>query len=79
MSFDVKGIAAIRQSNIAGARKEAIQNALKAAILEATARLMSVSVEDERFPPVKSIIIDEPDKYIKVYKIIAEMKQPDSY
>jgi len=78
-SFDVKGSADISQNDSARAREEAIQDAIENAILKATAKLMSIPVSDDRFQPVKSIIIDEPDKYVNNYKIVAEMKRPASY
>ena len=79
LSLDVVGSAAINQNDAARAREEAIQNAIENAILKATAKLMSISISDDRFQPVKSIIIDEPDKYVNNYKIIAEIKKPVSY
>ena len=79
MSFDVEGSADISRNDAARAREEAIQNAIENAILKATAQLMSISVSDARFQPVKSIIIDEPDKYVNNYKIVTEVKKPDSY
>jgi len=79
LSLDVGGSAAINQNDAARAREEAIQNAIENAILKATAKLMSISISDDRFQPVKSIIIDEPDKYVNNYKIIAEIKKPVSY
>src|SRR5659263_596167 len=74
LSLDVEGSADISQNDVARAREEAIQDAIEKAILEVTARLMSIPVSDDRFQPVKSIIIDEPDKYVNNYKIVAEMK-----
>jgi hypothetical protein len=79
LSLDVEGSADISRNDVARAREEAIQNALENAILKATAKLMSISVNDDRFQPVKSVIIDEPDKYVNNYKIVTEMKKPDSY
>jgi hypothetical protein len=79
LSLDVQGNADIKQNDLARAREEAIQDAIEKAILGATAKLMSIPVDDDRFQPVKSIIIDEPDKYINNYKIVAEMKKPASY
>jgi len=78
-SFDVRGSAAISQGDTAGAREEAIQDALENAILRATAKLMSIAVDDDRFQPVKSVIIDESDKYVNKYKVVAEMQKPASY
>ena len=77
LSLDVEGSADISQNDVARAREEAIQDAIEKAILEATAKLMSIPVNDDRFQPVKSIIIDEPDKYVNNYKIVAEMKNLD--
>jgi hypothetical protein len=79
LSLDVEGSADISRNNVASARKEAIHNAIENAILKATAMLMAVAVDDDRLQPVKSIIIDEPDKYVNNYKIVAEMKKPASY
>ena len=79
LSLDVEGSADISQNDVARAREEAIQDAMEKAILEATAKLMSIPVNDDKFQPAKSIIIDEPDKYVNNYKIVAEMKKPASY
>jgi hypothetical protein len=79
LSLDVEGSADISQNDVARAREEAIHDALENAILEATAKLMSIPVDDERFQPVKSVIIDEPDKYVNNYKIVAEVKNTSSY
>jgi hypothetical protein len=79
LSLDVQGSADINQNDLARAREEAIQDAIENAILEATAKVMAIPVDDDRFQPVKSIIIDEPDKYVNNYKIFAEMKKPASY
>ena len=79
LSLNVVGSAAISRNDTARAREEAIQDAIDNAILKATAKLMSIPVNDDRFQPVKSIIIDEPDKYVNNYKIVAEMKKPASY
>lgn len=79
LSLDVEGIADINRNDVARAREEAVQNAIENAILKATAQLMSISVSDDKFQPVKSVIIDEPDKYVNNYKILTEMKKPDSY
>jgi hypothetical protein len=79
LSLDVKGGADISRNDTARAREVAIQDAIEKSILKATSRLMSMPVEDDRFQPVKSIIIDEPDRYINNYKILSEMKKPYSY
>ena len=79
LSLDVEGSSAISQNDAARAREEAIQDSIEKAILKATAKLMYIPVNDDRFQPVKSIIIDEPDKYVNNYKIVAEMKKPASY
>ena len=79
LSLDVEGSADISRNDVARAREEAVQNAIENAILKATAQLMSISVINDKFQPVKSVIIDEPDKYVNNYKIITEMKKPDSY
>jgi len=79
MSLDIEGSADISHNDIARAREEAVQNAIENAILKATAQLMSISVNDDIFQPVKNIISDEPDKYINNYKIATELKRQDSY
>jgi len=79
LSLDVEGSADIVRNDFARAREEAVQNAIENAILKATAQLMSISVKDDRFQPVKSVIIDEPDKYVNNYKVVTEMKKQDSY
>ena len=79
LSLDVEGSADINQNDVARAREEAIQGAIENAILKVTAKLMSIPVDDDRFQPVKSIIMDEPNKYINNYKIVTEMKKPTSY
>jgi hypothetical protein len=77
--LEVEGNAAINQSDIAGAREGAIQDALQKAVMEAAAVVLSLSVKDERILPVKSKIIEQADRYISNYKIINENKQADTY
>ena len=79
LSLDIEGSADIIRNDVERAREESIQNAIENSILKATANLMSISVNDDRFQPVKSVIIDEPDKYVNNYKIVKETKKPDSY
>jgi hypothetical protein len=79
LSLDVKGSAEISRNDAAHAREEAIQNAIETAILRATAKLMAIPLDDDRFKPVKSVIIDETNKYVNNYKIVAEMRKPTSY
>ena len=79
LSLNVEGSADITRNDAAYAREKAIKNAIENAILKATSKLMSIPVGDDRFRPVKSIIIDEPDKYVNNYKIVSEMKKQDSY
>ncbi len=79
LSLDVEGISAINRNDVARAREAAIQGAIEKAILKATAMLMSMPVNDSRFQPAKSIIIDEPHKYVNNYKIVAEINKLSSY
>jgi hypothetical protein len=79
LSLNVEGIAAITRSDVARARKEAINDALGKAILETASKLLSIPVKDERFQAVKSVIIDQPEKYVNNYKISTEIKQTETY
>lgn len=79
LSLDVEGSADISRNDVVQAREKAVQIALENAILKATAQLMSISVNDNRFQPVKSVIIDEPDKYVNNYKVVSETKKQNSY
>ncbi|MGD0279403.1 MAG: hypothetical protein ABSC11_08860 [Smithella sp.] len=79
LNIDAEGQAVIKQNDVARARQEAIREALGNAVQTAAAQLLSVGVKDERFRPVKSAVIEEPDKFISVYKISAERKETLRY
>jgi hypothetical protein len=79
LSLYVEGSAKIKQNDVAGAREEAIQNALEKAILEAVSKLLAVPIKDEKFQQAKSIIINEQDKYVQYYKIAEEKKQSQNF
>jgi hypothetical protein len=79
LNLNVEGIAPITRSDVARARKEAINDALGKAILETASKLLSIPVKDERLQAVKSIIIDQPEKYVNNYKISTEMEQTETY
>ena len=79
LSLNIQGAAQIKRNNVAVAREEAIQEALEKAILEAASKILSIPVKDENFQLVKSILLNEPDKYVYYYKITEENKQPQTF
>jgi hypothetical protein len=79
LSLEVDGNANINQNDVAGARDEAIQNALQNAILEAASVMLSIAIKDEKLQSVKNEIIAQPDRYINDYKITTESKQAEIY
>ena len=79
LSLNVEGIAAITRNDVARARKEAINDALEKAILETASKLLSIPVKDKRLQAVKSVIIDQPEKYVNNYKISTEIEQTQTY
>lgn len=79
LSLNVQGTAQIKRSDFAVARQEAIQDALEKAILEAASKLLSIPAKDENFQLVKSILLNEPDKYVQYYKITEENRQPQTF
>ena len=79
LSLNVEGIAAITRNDVAHARKEAINDALEKAILETASKLLSIPVKDKRIQAVKSVIIDQPEKYVNNYKISTETEQTQNY
>ena len=79
LSLYVEGSAKIKQNDVAGAREEAIQDALEKAILEAVSKLLAVPIKDEKFQQAKSIIINEQDKYVQYYKITEEKRQSQNF
>ncbi len=79
LSLYVEGSAKIKQNDVAGARGEAIQNALEKAILKAVSKLLAVPTNDEKFQQAKNIIISEQDKYVQYYKIAEEKRQAQNF
>jgi hypothetical protein len=79
LNFNVEGRAAINQNDMAGARDEAISDALLNGVLSAAAQILSLNVNDKRLESVRSAINQQQDKYIKNYKIIAERNQAELY
>ncbi|MGV8058686.1 MAG: hypothetical protein AB2L12_11775 [Smithellaceae bacterium] len=79
LNLAVEGNAAINQNDVASARDGAIQEALQRAIQEAASVLLSVSVKDKKFLPVKNKIIKQQDRYINNYKITAEGQRGGTY
>lgn len=79
LNLEIEGNAVINQNDAAGARDGAIQDALQRAILEAASNLLSLPVQDKKFLPVKSEIIERQDRYISNYKITAENIQAQAY
>jgi hypothetical protein len=77
--LDVEGSAAINHNDVAGARDEAIQDALLKAVLQAASKLLSIPVKDRRFEPVTNALSEQPDKYVINYKISAEKNQAEVY
>jgi hypothetical protein len=79
LHLDVEGAAAINRNDVAGARDEAIQDALLKAVLQAASKLLSIPVTDRRFEPVANALREQPDKYVNNYKISAEKNQAEVY
>jgi len=80
LNVKADGSAEIIKNDVAAAREEAIRNALQRAVLEAAAALLLLSVDDEKFLPVKkSEILENSDKYVSNYKIAAESNNVDAY
>ncbi len=79
LPLEVKGSAAINQSDIAGARDRAIRGALQRAIQEAASALISIPVNDKKFLAIKKALLDRQNGFIKNYKITAEGQQDENY
>jgi hypothetical protein len=79
LNLEVEGNAPINSNDFAGTRDGAIRDALQRAIQEAASVLLSLPVTDKRFLPLKNEIIEQQDRYINNYKIMAERKQEDTY
>ena len=79
LSLYVEGSAKINQNDVAGAREEAIQNALEKAMLKAVSKLLAVPIKDEKFQQAKSVVINEQDKYVQYYKITEEKRQSQNF
>lgn len=79
LNLDTEGNAKISQNDVAGARDEAIQNALEKAIYQAASFLLSVPLNDEKFQAIKNALNEDKDKYVSNYKITVENKESDTY
>lgn len=79
LNIDVEGRAVIKQNDIAGAREEAIGDALGNSVLAAASNILSIPVKDEKFQPVRNALTGEWGKYISFYKISAEIKEEQAY
>jgi hypothetical protein len=79
LNFNVEGRAVINQNDFAGARDEAIANALLDAVLSAAAKILSIDVTDRRLETVSNYLGGKQDKYVKNYKITAERNQAELY
>ncbi|PKN53367.1 MAG: hypothetical protein CVU55_01730 [Deltaproteobacteria bacterium HGW-Deltaproteobacteria-13] len=79
LNIDVEGQALIRQNDVTGAREEAIKDALGNAIQTAVSKSFSVPIEDKKLQTVKNAVINEAEKYINLYKILAERKEAETY
>lgn len=79
LNLEVEGDAAIKQDDVANAREEAIRNALQRAILEAASGLLALPIKDKKFLQVENKIIEQQDRYVTNYKIMAENKQTETY
>lgn len=79
LNIDVEGQALIRQNDITGAREEAIKDALGSAIQTAVSKSWPVPIEDKKLQTVKNTVINEADKYINLYQILAERKEAETY
>ena len=79
LNLDVEGNAKITQNDVAGARDEAIQDALDKAISQSASFLLSIPVDDEKFQTIKNALKEDTQKYVSDYKITGESRQPDSY
>jgi hypothetical protein len=77
--LDVEGAAAINSNDVAGARDEAIRDALLKAVLQAASKLLSIPIKDRRFEPVISALSEQLDKYVINYKISAEKNREEVY
>ncbi|HDQ04143.1 MAG TPA: hypothetical protein ENN23_06180 [Deltaproteobacteria bacterium] len=79
LTLQTEGSAPIKRGDVAAAREAAIKNALKEAILQATSKLLETPAQDENFQLIKSVILDEPDKYIFYYTIAHESRQQQNF
>jgi hypothetical protein len=79
VNFAAEGSAVINSNDIAGAREEAIRDALLEAVSHAAAQILLLAVNDKRLETLKDALNDQLDKYINNYKITAEKHQSDTY
>jgi hypothetical protein len=79
LNLDAEGNAKISQNDVAGARDEAIQDALEKAIHLAASFLLSMPLSDEKFEAVKNALNENADKYVSNYRITNENRESDTY
>jgi hypothetical protein len=78
LNFQIAGSASILKNDVAGAREEAIKNALENAIIH-TAGILSGKFDDEKFQTMKSVMISKAERYVKHYRVISESREHDTY
>lgn len=79
LGMNVEGTALISNNDIARAREQAVRNALEKAISQAVLKMLTDRDAEDRYQPVKSIVIGESDKYINYYKILSEARGAQDY
>jgi hypothetical protein len=79
LGMNVEGMALIHKSDVARAREAAVQDALEKAIMQASAKIVSDRIEEEKYHALKSTVIGTLDKYINHYQILAEKKTQEEY
>lgn len=78
LNFQIAGSASILKNDVAGAREEAIKNALENAIIRATG-ILSEKFDDEKFQIMKSAMSSKAKRYVKHYRVISENRERDTY
>ena len=73
------GIASIRNNNIFNARNDALGDAQKKALMKAAASLMTFEQFSRKFPTLKRTLFDQPDNYIKTYRVLYDSSLGDRY
>ena len=79
INFNVEGRAVISHNDIAGARNEALADALLQAVLSAALRIIPAEIQDTNLDQVRQAVSGQQDKYVKNYKITGEKSQADLY